>query len=139
MRVKVLLLTLDSLLYIGGTIYRNRLLHRIFGIDVMIICLHVLCCRCYQLKKLILTTNKLLTLPEGLYFLNLEVNIIIILLIVTGAYQWSISMYSQAYCSSGVLINGVYQCTLRLIVPQGCLSMEYINVLLGLLFLRGAY
>ena len=34
------------------------------------------CYRCYRLKKLILTTNNLLTLPEGLYFLNLEVMVL---------------------------------------------------------------
>ena len=30
-------------------------------------------CRCYNLKKLILTSNCLLTLPEGIHFLKLEV------------------------------------------------------------------
>ena len=31
-------------------------------------------CRCYSLKKLILTSNKLLTLPEAIHYLKLEVS-----------------------------------------------------------------
>lgn len=42
--------------------------------QLVLLHLLVVLCRCYRLKKLVLTTNKLLTLPEGLYFLNLEVS-----------------------------------------------------------------
>lgn len=31
-------------------------------------------CRCYSLKRLILTSNKLLTLPEAIHFLKVEVS-----------------------------------------------------------------
>ena len=32
-------------------------------------------CHCYSLKSLILTSNCLLTLPEGVHFLKLEVDL----------------------------------------------------------------